>query len=74
MPAGVFQAFRIEGRGLWELDDGRIEWTRLTKWVAPERLRREVAMEETREHRRLQGGATFTAKSQRFELTSFTQA
>jgi uncharacterized caspase-like protein/uncharacterized membrane protein YgcG len=49
VPAGTFNAFRIEGRGVFEEESGRVEVTKLTKWAAPERLRREVAMEETRE-------------------------
>ena len=49
VPAGTFNAFRIEGRGVFEEESGGVEVTTLIKWVAPDRLRREVAMEETRE-------------------------
>jgi hypothetical protein len=49
VPAGTFNAFRIEGHGLFEVDDGRREVTTLVKWVAPDRLRGEIKMEETRE-------------------------
>jgi hypothetical protein len=73
--AGTFNAFRIEGRGVFEEEGGRVEVTKLTKWVAPDRLRREVAMEETREGdgRRRGGGGSGVWKSQRWELVSFKQ-
>jgi uncharacterized caspase-like protein len=84
VPAGTFNAFRIEGRGVFEEESGRVEVTTLTKWAAPDRLRREVAMEETREHSgggrgqgggrgRRAGGGSRVAKSQRWELVSFRQ-
>jgi uncharacterized membrane protein YgcG len=88
VPAGTFNAFRIEGRGVFEEETGRIEVTTLTKWAAPDRLRREVAMEETRERgggrgqggrggRRARGGGgggSRATQSQRWELVSFKQA
>jgi hypothetical protein len=82
VPAGTFNAFRIEGRGVFEEETGRVEITNLTKWVAPDRLRREVAMEETRTRRggggrggrgRGGGGGRVT-RSLRLELVSFKQA
>ena len=86
VPAGTFNAFRIEGRGVFSIESGGVEVTTLIKWVAPDRLRREVAMEETRERssgktriggrgRRSQASATKTRTtlSQRWELLSFTQ-
>jgi hypothetical protein len=84
VPAGTFNAFRIEGRGVFEEESGRVEVTTLTKWAAPDRLRREVAMEETREHSgggrgqgggrgRRAGGRSRVTKSQRWELVSFRQ-
>ena len=87
VPAGTFNAFRIEGHGVFEEESGRVEVTTLVKWVAPDRLRREVAMEETRERGgrnlargrrrrggRGSGGAARSAHSFRWELASFKQA
>ena len=81
VPAGTFNAFRIEGRGVFEEEGGRVEITTLKKWVAPDRLRREVAMEETRERsgrgnsrRPERGGGLRVTQSLRWELVSFKQA
>jgi hypothetical protein len=84
VPAGTFNAFRIEGHGVFEEESGRVEMTTLTKWAAPDRLRREVAMEETRARgggrgqagrkaRRGGGRASRVTQSQRWELVSFKQ-
>ncbi len=82
VPAGTFNAFRIEGRGVFAMESGGVEVTTLTKWVAPDRLRREVAMEETRERsggnnpigrRGRRSQANRITQSQRWELLSFTQ-
>ncbi len=87
VPAGKFDAFRIEGRGVFEEETGRVEVTKLLKWAAPDRLRREVAMEETRESsgggpgkggggkRRggKSGGELRVTSSLRWELVSFAQ-
>ncbi|MCE9640792.1 MAG: caspase family protein [Betaproteobacteria bacterium] len=88
VPAGTFNAFRIEGHGVFEEENGQVETTTLTKWVAPDRLRREVAMEETRERGSRGGGRRAggmrrggrrsapqqLTNSQRWELVSFRQA
>ena len=86
VPAGTFHAYRIEGHGVFEDEDGRIELTSLTKWAAPDQLRREVAMEETRERVRARGartgrrgrpgsgrGSPKVTQSLRWELVSFKQ-
>jgi hypothetical protein len=81
VPAGTFNAFRIEGRGVFEEESGRVEVTTLTKWVAPDRLRREVAVEETRERSGGGGGrrgggrgrGSRVTMSVRWELASFRQ-
>ena len=83
VPAGTFNAFRIEGRGIFQQESGRVEITTLRKWVAPDRLRREVAMEETREtsrdvrsdgkRRRIDRAQSRVTQSQRWELMSFSQ-
>ena len=81
VPAGTFNAFRIEGRGVFEEETGRVEVTTLKKWVVPERLRREVAMEEKREssrggggRRRPATGGSRVTQSLRWELVSFAQS
>jgi uncharacterized caspase-like protein len=84
VPAGTFNAFRIEGSGVFEEEGGRVEYTTLTKWVAPDRLRREVAMEEKRErgggggrrggrHGGRRSAPQQVTQSQRWELVSFLQ-
>ncbi len=77
VPAGTFDAFRIEGRGMFEISQGSFEVTNLTKWMAPDQVRREIAMEETRErtvgrgkNRPRQG----LVQSARWELISFKQS
>lgn len=88
VPAGTFDAFRIEGDGLFEDDNGQVEETRLTKWMAPDQVRREILMEETRSR----GGGGRTRRdgrragrrpgrkglkvtlSRRWELMSFRQS
>ena len=89
VPAGTFNAFRIEGRGVFDVDEGKVEVTTLTKWVAPEQVRREIAMEETREmtgrggargsrHGAMRkpgrGGGSKVVRSIRWELMSFKQS
>ncbi len=89
VPAGTFNAFRIEGHGVFDGDGGGVEETTLVKWVAPDRLRRPVAMQETRERSRgsaarpgrrgrtsRRGAARNNSKvtqSMRWELVSFKQ-
>jgi uncharacterized caspase-like protein len=78
VPAGTFNAFRIEGRGVFEEEGGRVEVTKLTKWASPDRLRREVAMEETRTSSRgggrRGGGGSRITQSLRWELVSYKQS
>ncbi len=86
VPAGTFDAFRIEGRGVFEDEKGKLEVTHLTKWMEPDRVRRYVLMEETREmsggrqslgRRRSRGaqhGGPRITRSQRWELVSYKQA
>ena len=72
VPAGTFNAFRIEGHGVF---DDRMyrhpEETRLKKWSAPDRLRMPVALEEIRQR----GGnrSTRLLQSRRWELLSFRE-
>ena len=85
VPAGTFNAFRIEGRGVFEDEKGKGEVTHLKKWMAPDRVRRYVLMEEIREMaggghgpgRKRGGGARYggprITRSQRWELVSFKQ-
>jgi hypothetical protein len=85
VPAGTFNAFRIEGRGVFEDEKGRGEVTHLTKWMAPDRVRRYVLMEESREmagggqrpERKRSRGANYggprITRSQRWELASYKQ-
>lgn len=83
VPAGTFSAFRIEGRGVFEEESGRVEVTTLTKWVAPQALRREIAMEEVRERSGGPGHGSRTARqghargrvtrSMRWELSAYKQ-
>lgn len=49
VPAGTFNTFRNEGRGVFEMGQGIVEVTNLTKWMAPDEVRREIALEQTRE-------------------------
>jgi hypothetical protein len=86
VPAGTFNAFRIEGRGVFEEEGGGVEVTTLIKWAAPDHLRREVAMEETRERggsrsqvrgggrRGGRGSGSRVTHSMRWELVSFKQS
>ena len=72
VPAGAFNAFRIEGRGIFA-DPGHrhAEETLLRKWVAPDRLRFPVAMEEIRQR----GGKNVRVlQSRRWELVSFRES
>ena len=79
VPAGTFDAFRIEGAGVFEEERGRVELINTIKWAAPDRLRREVAMEETRERggrggrRGRRGSGARVGQSLRWELVSFAQ-
>ena len=85
VPAGTFNAFRIEGHGVFEVEGGGVEVTMLTKWAVPDQLRREVAMQETRERSGGKGGGrggkrgagrggSKMTQSLRWELVSFKQS
>jgi len=72
VPAGTFNAFRIEGRGVFN-DPGHRhpEETLLRKWVAPDRLRFPVALEEIRQRGGKRG---HVVQSRRLELTAFKES
>jgi len=67
VPAGTFNAFRIEASGLAVFKDHVAE-SRVTRWMAPDQVRRNIAYEETT----TQQGKTLIAE--RFELVSFKQS
>lgn len=85
VPAGTFNAFRVEGRGVFGEEQGKVELTYLKKWMAPDRVRRYVLMEETREmpgggqgsgprqSRKTSYSGPRIARSQRYELVSYRQ-
>ncbi|MBI3376418.1 MAG: hypothetical protein HY017_32275 [Betaproteobacteria bacterium] len=67
VPAGTFDAFKVEGSGYTSDHGGRVQ---ITYWIAPEKVRLAVASEyvgSTRGGRRL-------ATTDRYELVSFKQA
>jgi uncharacterized caspase-like protein len=73
VPAGTFNAFRIEGRGVFNDPAHRhAEETLLRKWVAPDRLRFPVALEETRQ--RGGGKRGRVTQSRRLELAAFKES
>jgi hypothetical protein len=86
VPAGTFNAFRIEGQGVFEDEKGKVEVTHMTKWMVPDRVRRYVLMEEAREmtgggrepgrkrSRKAGSGGPRVTRSQRWELVSYRQA
>ncbi len=67
VPAGTFDAFRIEAIGKTVFKTG-FTGTRVTRWVAPDQVRRSIAYEEV-----LTAG-TKTLISERGELLSFKQS
>jgi hypothetical protein len=69
VPAGTFKAFRIEGRGVFNDQMHRhAEETRLTKWVAPDRLRMPIVIDEIRQ--RGVGKRGRVTQSRRLELVT----
>ncbi len=72
VPAGTFNAFRIEGHGVFADPAHRhAEETLLRKWVAPDRLRFPVAMEEIRQRG---GKKAHVLQSRRWELAAFRES
>jgi hypothetical protein len=67
VPAGTFNAFRVEGGGTASRD--RVVQVVQRAWFAPEQCRRAVAREEIRI-----GGRGRQGRAERFELVSFHQA
>jgi hypothetical protein len=67
VPAGTFDAFVIEGTGSTALRDRKTQ-SHLRRWMAPDRVRRPVAVEE----RLVDRGVSVIAERQ--ELTAFRQA
>jgi len=82
VPAGTFNAFRIEGRGVFEIDEGKAQVTNVTKWMAPDQVRRAIAIEQTHEvsgRGGQRGGGrggigSKVIQSMRWELISFKQS
>ena len=82
VPAGTFNAFRIEGRGVFEIDEGKAQVTNLTKWMAPDQVRRAIAIEQTHEMSGRGGqrgggrggSGSKVIQSMRWELISFKQS
>ena len=82
VPAGSFNAFRIEGRGVFEIDEGKAQVTNLTKWMAPDQVRRAIAIEQTHEMSGRGGqrgggrggSGSKVIQSMRWELISFKQS
>jgi hypothetical protein len=69
VPAGTFRAFRIEGRGVFSDQMHRhAEETRLKKWVAPDRLRMPIVIDEIRQ--RGVGKHGRVTQSRRLELVT----
>jgi uncharacterized caspase-like protein len=72
VPAGTFNAFRIEGRGVFADQIHRhAEETLMKKWTAPDRLRMPVALEEIRQRGGRNGRTTL---SRRWELIAYHEA
>jgi hypothetical protein len=69
VPAGTFNAFRIEARGVTRTPRGPID-NRFTAWVAPDRVRGPVAREELRAPR----FSSRTLAAVRLELMAFRPA
>jgi hypothetical protein len=69
VPAGTFNAFRIEAKGVTVTPRGPID-VRFTMWLAPDRIRGPVAREELRAPR----FSNRTLAAVRLELVSYTQA
>ena len=67
VPAGTFDAFRIEYHGKTVFAKQTTE-TSATRWMAPDKVRRAIALEET-----LKAGSKLLI-SQRTELLSYKQA
>jgi len=68
VPAGRFNAFRVEGHGItWGIARG-LGQIRTTQWLAPDKVRRPVALETVRKV-----GAR-TVESRRMELVAYTES
>ena len=67
VPAGTFNAFRIEASGPAVFKD-RTDISRITRWMAPDQVRRNIAYDEILIR---QGKIVF---GERFELVSFKQS
>jgi len=68
VPAGTFNAFRIEGHGFtWGIGPQMVE-IRLTQWRDPDKVRRAVA------HELFRKTTTRTITAERIELVSYTQS
>ncbi|MCE9642171.1 MAG: caspase family protein [Betaproteobacteria bacterium] len=70
VPAGVFECFRVEGRGQGSSPKGNVIVSSVT-WWAPELVRRFVAQEHTREP---PTGSSVPASHERMELLEFKQS
>jgi len=68
VPAGTFDAFRVDGNGFQVSPQGIIVTITRTAWFAPERVRRPVA---THQINRL---GTYVGRADREELVSFSEA
>jgi uncharacterized caspase-like protein len=64
VPAGTFEAWRVEGHGFWASRRGG---RRYVYWIAPDRVRRMLAMEI------ISGTGPNTSTANRFELIAYTQ-
>ena len=67
VPAGTFDAFKIEGRGYTDRGDS----FQVTYWIAPEKVRSFVAYEEVRSG---SGRGRKLKVTNRVELVSFREA
>jgi len=72
VPAGKFDCYRIEGRGTGSRGRSTLE-SRLTYWMAPEKVRRYIRLDVTR-HMVNSRGILKTVSAERFELVDFRQA
>lgn len=73
VPAGTFDCYRVEGRGVMEGEGGgrRRSEVEIIYWTAPDRVRRPIAREEVR---RGLGRMRFEGHSERSELIGFRQS
>jgi uncharacterized caspase-like protein len=68
VPAGTFDAFRIDARGFFTVPVGSGD-VEMTYWVDPSRVRTHIAMEDRRRF-----GTNYYVASERYELESFKQS